>query len=129
MDTNISYKINEVSSSDTCVVDNNESNCNGYESNLSQDVNDIMNRIFCSDTENVIESLRFDTNNQKENEINVGNEIEFNENQKTYESKEKHELDIIYNPCELDFQISAQLVQDAIYGTDIYFKHNRISLM
>ncbi len=42
MDTNISSKINEVSSSDTCVVDNNKSNCNGYESNLSQDVNDIM---------------------------------------------------------------------------------------
>jgi hypothetical protein len=122
MDTNISSKINDVSSSDTCVVDNNASN-------LRQDVNDIMIKIFNSETENEIESLSNNANDQENNKINVGNQIEFNENHKTYESEEKHELDIIYNPCELDFQICAQLVQDAIYGTDIYFTHNRISLM
>jgi hypothetical protein len=122
MDTIISSKINDVSSSNNSVVDNNESN-------LSQDANEIIMKIFNSQTETVIDSLTTDTNNQKENDQIVKTKKQNIKNQKTYESEEEHELDIIYNPSELDFQISAQLVQDAIYGTDIYFKHNRLSLM
>ena len=122
MNTNISSKINKVSSSDTCVVDNND--CR-----LRQDENDIIIKAFNSETENEIESLSIDANDKEKNKINFNNPLEFNEIQKTFESEKNHELDIIYNPCGLDFQISAQLVQDAIYGTDIYFKHNRLSLM
>ena len=36
--------------------------------------------------------------------------------------------DTIYDPSELDFQICAQLIQDAIVGTDIDFIHNKTSL-
>lgn len=48
--------------------------------------------------------------------------------EKEYELEEELKQDIIYNPCELDFKIAAQLIQDAIDGTNIEFKHNKISL-
>ena len=51
-------------------------------------------------------------------------------NSKSNENANREELrqDIIYNPCQLDFKIAAQLIQDAIHGTDIDFKHSEIGL-
>ena len=74
-------------------------------------------------------SSSFDMNNKDENKTKVDIPIEFNNNQEQIELEEELKKVVIYNPCELDFQIAAQLIQDAIHGTAIYFKQNKTSLM
>ena len=74
-------------------------------------------------------SSSFEMNNKDENKTKVSFQIELNKNQEQIELEEELKRDVIYNPCELDFQIAAQLIQDAIHGTAIYFKQNKTSLM
>jgi hypothetical protein len=57
-------------------------------------------------------------------------EIETDNNNNTdineIHSDEELKQDSIYSPSELDFEIAAQLIKDAILGTDIDFKCNRL---
>ena len=74
--------------------------------------------------------VSFDLDKQGESEILSDNvSSAYNTRKKEFEFEEEIREDIIYKPCELDFNIAAQLIKDAVDGTDIDFKKNKICLM
>jgi hypothetical protein len=90
----------------------------------------------------VIKAITNNKNNRKDGStcstLSTRVSLDFNnqdDENKVYVTKKKefdfdeYREDAIYKPCELDFNIAAQLIKDAIYGTDIDFKQNKISLL